>query len=47
MAPPAPPRPAAPLPPPRSVMQDCAASQGLDQLAELLAAGKLRVHLDR
>lgn len=30
-----------------SVMQKAKASEGLEQLAELMAQGKLRVHLDR
>lgn len=37
-----------PAPPLRcSVMQDCKASKGLEQMAELLAAGKMKVHLER
>lgn len=30
-----------------SIMQDCKASTGLEQIAELMAAGKLKAHLER
>jgi hypothetical protein len=30
-----------------SVMLKCVASEGLEQLAELMSQGKLKVHLDR
>lgn len=30
-----------------SVMQDCTASKGLDQIAALMAEGKVKVHLDK
>lgn len=32
---------------PCSVMQECKAARGLEQLAELMAQGKLKVHFDR